>query len=236
MSTPQSAARPPSAGQPMAPSPTRLAVLFSGGGSNLRALLDAIAADAGFGGEVVVVGTDRAEAAGLTHAEVAGTPTVVEELPRGADARTRAAWEQRLADGLAAHAPEVVVLAGFMRILSGDFLARWPNRVVNTHPSLLPAFRGAHAVREAIAHGVKVTGCTVHLVDEEVDHGPILAQEAVPVLPGDTEVALHERIKAVEHRLLPACVRALCHDGVTVVGRRAEVHLATDHPDQELHP
>ncbi len=215
---------------------TRLAVLISGGGSNLRALLDVIAADAGFGGEVVVVGSDRTDAAGLEHARTAGVATVVEELPRGADAATRAAWEQRLTEGLAAHQPEVVVLAGFMRILSGGFLARWPDRVVNTHPSLLPAFRGAHAVREALAHGVKLTGCTVHLVDEEVDHGPILAQEAVPVLPGDTEVALHERIKAVEHRLLPACVRALCHDHVTVVGRRAEVRLAPDTAEQELHP
>ena len=221
---------------PTATRPTRLAVLISGGGSNLRALLDAIASDAGFGGEVAVVGSDRPGAAGLEHARLAGVPTVVEELPRGADAATRAAWEGRLAAGLAAHTPEVVVLAGFMRILSGGFLARWPDRVVNTHPSLLPAFRGAHAVREALEHGVKLTGCTVHLVDEEVDHGPILAQEAVPVLPGDTEVALHERIKAVEHRLLPACVRAMCHGRVSVAGRRAEVHLAPDAPQQELHP
>lgn len=223
---------------PTATRPTRLAVLISGGGSNLRALLDAIAADAGFGGEVVVVGTDRGDATGLDHAHAAGIPVVVEDLARGADAPGRAAWEQRLAGGVAAHAPDVVVLAGFMRILSGSFLDRWPDRVVNTHPSLLPAFRGAHAVQEAIDHGVKVTGCTVHLVDEQVDHGPILAQEAVPVLPGDTEVTLHERIKAVEHRLLPACVRALCHDRVRLLGRHAQVDLVPEQPTtpQELPP
>ncbi|MFO7961333.1 MAG: phosphoribosylglycinamide formyltransferase [Nitriliruptoraceae bacterium] len=195
----------------------RLAVLISGGGSNLRALLDAIAADPAFGGEVVVVGSDRGDAGGLWHAREAGVPIVVEELERGGD---RTAWEDRLATGLAEHAPEVVVLAGFMRILSGRFLARWPDRVLNTHPSLLPAFRGAHAVREALEYGVSVTGCTVHLVDEQVDHGPILAQEAVPVLPDDTEDSLHERIKAVEHRLLPACVRLVCHDRLRMDGRR----------------
>jgi len=199
---------------------TRLAVLISGGGSNLRALLEAIAADPTFGGEVVVVGTDRTDAGGLQHAREAEIPTVVEVLERGAD---RAAWEDRLAARLIEDDVEVVVLAGFMRILSGRFLARWPDRVLNTHPSLLPAFRGAHAVREALEYGVAVTGCTVHLVDEQVDHGPILAQEAVPVLADDTEERLHERIKAVEHRLLPACVRLLCHDRVRIDGRRVRI-------------
>jgi|GEM_PF-167072 len=203
----------------------RLAVLISGGGSNLRALLDAIDADPTFGGEVVVVGSDREDAGGLRHARATGLPSVVEELEPGAD---RAAWEDRLATRLSEHAPEVVVLAGFMRILSGRFLARWPDRVLNTHPSLLPAFRGAHAVREALAYGVTVTGCTVHLVDEEVDHGPILAQEAVAVLPDDTEDSLHERIKAVEHRLLPACVRLVCHDRLHRDGRRVRFLPATE--------
>ena len=209
---------------------TRLAVLISGGGSNLRALLEAIAADPRFGGEVVVVGTDRSDAGGLHSARAAGIPTVVEVLERGAD---RTAWEDRLAGRLAEHDVEVVVLAGFMRILSGRFLARWPDRVVNTHPSLLPAFRGAHAVREALDHGVAVTGCTVHLVDEEVDHGPILAQEAVPVLDGDTEETLHDRIKAVEHRLLPACVALLCHDRIRVEGRRVRILPADPANDRD---
>lgn len=197
--------------------PRRLAVLASGGGSNLAALLEAIDADPAFGGEVVVVGSDRADAGALERASGRKIATVVEVLERGAD---RAAWEARLTAGLLAHEPDLVVLAGFMKILSGRFLAHWPDRVVNTHPSLLPAFRGAHAVAEALDYGVAVTGCTVHLVDEEVDHGPILAQEAVPVRSGDTEEHLHERIKAVEHRLLPACVAALCHDRVRIEGRR----------------
>jgi phosphoribosylglycinamide formyltransferase 1 len=197
-------------------SSVRLAVLVSGGGTNLQALLDAIAADADFGGEVVVVGADRPDAAGLDRARAAGIATVMQPL----DAHPgRPSWEAALRADLAAHRPDVVVLAGFMRLLSGAFLGAWPDRVVNTHPSLLPAFRGAHAVRDALAHGVKLTGCTVHLVDEQVDHGPIIAQEAVAVLPDDDEASLHERIKTVEHRLLPACVRALCHDELELVGR-----------------
>lgn len=196
--------------------PVRLAVLVSGSGTNLQALLDASAADPDFGGEVVVVGSDRPGAGGLDRARAAGIATVVQPLASHPD---RSTWEAALRADLTAHRPDVVVLAGFMRLLSGAFLAGWPDRVVNTHPSLLPAFRGAHAVREALAYGVTVTGCTVHLVDEEVDHGPIIAQEAVPVHPHDDEVSLHERIKAVEHRLLPAGVRALCHDELELVGR-----------------
>ncbi|GGI03807.1 phosphoribosylglycinamide formyltransferase [Egicoccus halophilus] len=203
---------------------TRCAVLVSGGGTNLQALLDAIDADPDFGGEVVVVGSDRRDAGGLERARGRGIPTVVQGLDDHAD---RTAWEAALRRDVEAHRPEVVVLAGFMRILSGAFLAGWPDRVVNTHPSLLPAFRGAHAVREALDHGVKVTGCTVHLVDEQVDHGPIVAQRAVEVVAGDTEDALHERIKAVEHELLPACVKLLCHDLVAVEGRVVHVREET---------
>ncbi|MFP5310244.1 MAG: phosphoribosylglycinamide formyltransferase [Actinomycetes bacterium] len=194
----------------------RLAVLLSGSGTNLAALLDAIDADPGFGGEVVVVGSDVPDAGGLERARARDIPTVVEVLAEHPD---RPTWEDALADALAAHEPDLVVLAGFMRIVSGRFLSRWPDRVVNTHPSLLPAFPGAHAVRDALAHGVKVTGSTVHLVDEQVDHGPILAQQAVEVRPDDTEDALHERIKAVEHVLFPECVRALCQGRVHLDGR-----------------
>jgi phosphoribosylglycinamide formyltransferase 1 len=200
--------------------PVRLAVLVSGGGTNLQALLDAIGNDPDFGGEVVVVGSDRPDAGGLDRARAAGIATVVQPLAAHPD---RPAWEVALRTELATHRPDVVVLAGFMRLLSGAFLAGWPDRVVNTHPSLLPAFRGAHAVRDALAYGVTVTGCTVHLVDEQVDHGPIIAQEAVPVHPDDDEATLHDRIKAVEHRLLPACVRLLCHDALEVVGRRVRL-------------
>jgi phosphoribosylglycinamide formyltransferase 1 len=212
------------------PTSRRLAVLVSGSGTNLQALLDTIASDPGFGGEVVVVGSDRPSAGGLDRARDAGIPTVVRAL---GDAPDRASWEAGLRSELEEHAPDVIVLAGFMRILTGAFLAGWPDRVINTHPSLLPAFRGAHAVREALAYGVKLTGSTVHLVDEQVDHGPIVAQEAVAVRADDTEDSLHERIKAVEHRLLPATVKLLCHGALQLDGRHVRLavdpaHLAVD--------
>ncbi|MDX1510163.1 MAG: phosphoribosylglycinamide formyltransferase [Nitriliruptorales bacterium] len=194
----------------------RLAVLVSGSGTNLQALIDATTEDPDFGGQIVVVGSDQPDAGALDRARAAGIPTVAEALGAHPD---RPTWEKALADRLAEHRPDIVVLAGFMKLVSGDFLRRWPDRVVNTHPSLLPGLRGAHAVRDALAHGVKVTGCTVHLVDEEVDHGPIIAQQAVTVEPDDTEESLHERIKAVEHVLLPACVKLLCHDRVQLDGR-----------------
>lgn len=203
----------------------RLAVLVSGSGTNLMALLRAIDDDGSFGGEVVVVGSDRADAGGVRHARSMDVPTVVEEL---ADHPDRATWEARLVDQLRQYQPDAVVLAGFMKIVSPAFLEHWPHRVVNTHPSLLPAFPGADAVPEALEYGVKVTGSTVHFVDEQVDHGPIIAQEAVPVHPEDTEDSLHERIKAVEHRLFPACIRALCRGELEVVGRH--VHWAVPRP------
>jgi phosphoribosylglycinamide formyltransferase 1 len=200
--------------------PVRLAVLVSGSGTNLQALLDALGADADFGGEVVVVGSDRPDAGGLDRARAAGIATAVQTLAAHPDRHT---WEAALRAELETHSPEVVVLAGFMRILSGGFLAGWPDRVINTHPSLLPAFRGAHAVRDALAYGVRVTGSTVHLVDEQVDHGPIVAQRPVEVREDDTETSLHERIKAVEHELLPACVKLLCHGRLEVHGRHVRV-------------
>jgi phosphoribosylglycinamide formyltransferase 1 len=202
------------------PVPSRIAVLVSGSGTNLQALLDRIGADAGFGGEVVVVGADRDGIAGLARAEQAGIPTVVQRL---ADHPDRPTWERALRADLERYRPDVVVLAGFMKILSGAFLAGWSGRVINTHPSLLPAFRGAHAVREALEHGVKLTGSTVHLVDEEVDHGPIVAQRAVAVHPDDDEDRLHARIKAVEHALFPECVGWLCRGQLEVTGRTVNV-------------
>lgn len=198
----------------------RVAVLVSGTGTVLQALLDAAASDPGLGGEIVLVASDRADARGLERARAAGVPTAVVAL---GDHPDRGAWEAALADTVAAYDPQVVVLAGFMRILTGRFLARWPDRVLNTHPSLLPAFRGAHAVRDALAYGVRVTGATVHLVDEEVDHGPIIGQRAVNVHPDDTEATLHARIKDVEHELLPACVRLACQGRLRVDGRRVVI-------------
>jgi phosphoribosylglycinamide formyltransferase 1 len=199
---------------------SRIAVLVSGSGSNLQALLDHHAGQADPAGEVVVVGADRADAGGLERARRAGIATVTRPLEAGDD---RDVWEARLRADLAAHDVDVVVLAGFMRILSEAFLHGWPDAVVNVHPSLLPAFRGAHAVREALAEGVKLTGATVHLVDEKVDHGPIIAQQAVPVLPDDDEATLHRRIQTVEHELLPRCVDWLCAGRLVVEARTVRI-------------
>lgn len=202
------------------PDRSRLAVLVSGSGTNLQALLDAIEDDPDFGGQIVVVGSDRAGAGGLDRARAAGLPTATVAV---ADHPDRATWEAALVEALQVHRPDAVVLAGFMRILTGAFLGQWPGRVINTHPSILPAFRGAHAVPEALEWGVKLTGCTVHLVDEQVDHGPIVAQQPVEVRDTDDEDSLHARIKAVEHELLPACVKLLCHGRLSLDGRRVRV-------------
>jgi phosphoribosylglycinamide formyltransferase-1 len=197
----------------------RAAVLLSGHGSNLQALLDA-AADPGFGVAVVLVASDRPEAGGLDRARRAGVPTAVVRL---ADHPDRAAFDGALRAAVAAARPDVVCLAGFMRILGPGFVHAFPDRIVNTHPSLLPAFPGAHAVRDALAYGVRVTGCTVHLVDEQVDHGPVLFQATVPVEQDDDEASLHERIKHEEHRLLPAAVRLVALGRVQVDGRHARI-------------
>ena len=197
----------------------RVVVLVSGQGSNLKALLDA-AAEPGSRMAVVLVAADRPEAYGLERARLAGVDVAV---VRPADHPDRPAFDRALRDLVAAARPDAVCLAGFMRILGPDFVRAFPDRIVNTHPSLLPAFRGAHAVRDALAYGVKVSGCTVHLVDEEVDHGPVLFQAAVPVQDDDDEDRLHERIKREEHRLLPAAVRLVAGGRVRVDGRRTRV-------------
>lgn len=193
----------------------RIVVLVSGSGTLLQALLDAELPAA-----VVAVGADRTGIAGLERAERAGVPTFAVRLREHAD---RAAWDAALTEAVAAHEPDLVVSAGFMKILGPAFLDRFGDRTVNTHPALLPAFPGAHAVADALAHGVKVTGSTVHLVDGGVDTGPVLAQEAVAVLPGDDEAALHERIKVVERRLLVDVVAAMARDGYTVDGRKVSI-------------
>ena len=172
----------------------RIGVLASGGGSNLEAILRADL-------PVVAVVVDRPCGA-TAVAEAAGVPFTI--VPRRPD---RLAFTHEVVDALGGHDVEVVVMAGFMTILDKPIFDAYDGRVLNTHPSLLPAFRGAHAVPEALAAGVKVTGCTVHIATLEVDCGPILAQEAVPVLEGDTVESLHERIKAVEHRLYPDTIR-----------------------------
>ncbi|HET7568492.1 MAG TPA: phosphoribosylglycinamide formyltransferase [Gaiellaceae bacterium] len=177
-----------------------IGVLVSGGGTNLQALLDA-------GLPVVAVASNRAEAPALARA--AAVPAAAFEL---GDYPDRAARDRAMADWLAAQGVRLVVLAGYMHLLTAAFLERFPAAVVNVHPSLLPAFPGAHAVEEQLAAGVRESGATVHLVDEGVDSGPILRQERVPVLPGDTPDTLHERIKAVEHRLLPQVVTELVRE------------------------
>ncbi|MBB5119585.1 phosphoribosylglycinamide formyltransferase [Streptomyces eurocidicus] len=206
---------------PAPPSPARLVVLVSGSGTNLQALLDAIAADPdGFGARVVAVGADRDGIAGLERAERAGLPVFVCRVKDHAD---RDSWDRALTEATAAHAPDLVVSAGFMKILGKAFLDRFGGRVVNTHPALLPSFPGAHGVRDALAYGAKVTGCTVHFVDDGVDTGPIIAQGVVEVRDEDDESALHERIKEVERALLVDVVGRLARDGYRIEGRKVRI-------------
>ncbi|XVS63844.1 phosphoribosylglycinamide formyltransferase [Actinosynnema sp. CA-299493] len=201
------------------PVPARVVVLVSGSGTLLQALLDA-AADPGYPVEVVAVGADRAGIEGLSRAERAGVPAFTVKLRDHAD---RGAWDTALADAVESHEPDLVVSAGFMKILGPAFLARFGGRMVNTHPALLPAFPGAHGVRDAVDYGVKVSGATVHLVDGGVDTGPILAQEAVVVADDDDVESLHERIKVVERRLLVDVVARLAREGCTVNGRKVSI-------------
>jgi phosphoribosylglycinamide formyltransferase 1 len=177
-----------------------IGVLVSGAGTNLQALLEA-------GLPVVAVASNKADARALARARAAGVATASFALE---DYRDRAARDAAMADWLAGRGVDLVVLAGFMHLLTPAFLERFPERIVNVHPSLLPAFPGAHAVEEQLAAGVAESGATVHLVDEGVDSGPILRQERVAVIADDTPETLHERIKQVEHRLLPEVVAELC--------------------------
>lgn len=193
---------------PVAVTRLPIVVLISGTGSNLAALLAAErAADSPY--EVVAVIADR-DAPGLEHARSAGIPTQVVRLSEHPD---RAAWDAALAESVTAHRPALVVLAGFMKLVGPPLLEACGGRIINTHPALLPSFPGAHGVRDALAHGVKITGCSVIEVDAGVDTGRILAQSAVEVLDDDTEDSLHERIKAVEQPLLVDVVRRLTAAG-----------------------
>jgi phosphoribosylglycinamide formyltransferase-1 len=197
--------------------PARLVVLASGTGSLLASLLDAAVGD--YPARVVALGVDR-DCAAVDIAAAASLPSFRIRL---SDYPNRAAWDTALTEATAEHAPELVVSAGFMKILGSHFLSKFVGRTLNTHPALLPAFPGAHAVADALAHGVKVTGCTVHLVDAGTDTGPILAQQTVPVLDDDTEETLHERIKVTERRLLVDVIAAVATGGVTWIGRKATI-------------
>jgi formyltetrahydrofolate-dependent phosphoribosylglycinamide formyltransferase len=178
--------------------PARIVVLASGSGTLLQSVIDAAAAGR-LAARIVAVGSDVPGVMALSRAEQAGIPAFVEPP---ADHPDRGAWDAALLAHLRGFDPDWVVSAGFMRILGAAVVDAFPQRIINTHPALLPAFAGAHGVRDALDYGVKVTGCTVHIVDHGVDTGPILAQRAVEVLPGDDEASLHERIKEVERTLL----------------------------------
>lgn len=197
--------------------PARLVVLASGTGSLLESLLEAATGD--YPARVVAVGVDR-DCRAVEIAAGASLPTFTVRL---GDHPDRDAWDAALTEAVAAHAPDLIVSAGFMKILGPQFLTRFCGRTLNTHPALLPAFPGAHGVAEALAYGVKVTGCTVHLVDAGTDTGPILAQQPIPVLDDDDEQILHERIKVTERRLLVDVVAAVATGGVTWNGRKATI-------------
>ena len=207
----------------------RVVVLASGTGTLLQALMDA-AAEPGAGFAVCGVVSDRPDAGGLGRARAAGLPTAVVQLAEFAD---RATWDLAVARAVDAFHPDVVVLAGFMRILGPGYLARHGERTINTHPALLPAFPGAHGVRDALAYGVKVSGCTVILVDQGTDSGPVVAQRCVPVLAGDDEERLHERIKVAERALLVDVVRRMTTAGWSVDGRLVTLHGGEDGDDTE---
>jgi phosphoribosylglycinamide formyltransferase 1 len=197
----------------------RLVVLVSGAGTNLQALLDACT-DVAYGADVVAVGADRAGVEALRRAERAGVPTFTHRVK---DYPSRADWDLALTGSCLAAQPDLVVLAGFMKLVGPPFLDAFGGRLINTHPALLPAFPGMHGVRDALEHGVKLTGCTVFLVDAGMDTGPVVAQAAVPVLDDDDESSLHERVKVAERALLVETVGRMVRDGWATAGRKVRI-------------
>ncbi|MGC4767625.1 phosphoribosylglycinamide formyltransferase [Micromonospora sp. DT44] len=197
----------------------RIVVLISGSGSNLQALLDA-AVDPAYGAQVVAVGADRDGIAGLDRAEAAGVPTFVERVP---DHDSREDWDRALTAHVAKHQPDLVISAGFLKLVGPHFLAAFGDRYLNTHNTLLPAFPGIHGPRDALAYGVKLTGATLFFVDAGMDTGPIVAQVAVPVLDDDDVDTLTERIKEAERRQLVEQVGRLVREGWTITGRKVTV-------------
>ena len=199
--------------------PARLLVLVSGTGSNLQALLDATA-DPAYGASVAAVGADREDTGGCARAASAGLPTFV---CRVQDFPDRASWDAELTRSCAKFAPDLVVSAGFLKLVGPAFLAEFGGRYLNTHNALLPGFPGMHGPRDALAYGVKVAGATLHFVDSGVDTGPIIAQTTVPVLDDDTEETLTDRIKEAERRQLVAYVGRLVREGWTCSGRKVTI-------------
>ncbi|WP_117211019.1 phosphoribosylglycinamide formyltransferase [Allorhizocola rhizosphaerae] len=198
---------------------TRLVVLISGSGTNLQALLDA-SRNPAYGAEVVAVGADRDGIAGLDRAQTAGVPTF---YARVGDFQTRAAWDEAFTEMVAKHEPDLVISAGFLKLVGPAFLNRFGGRYINTHNALLPSFPGIHGPRDALAYGVKISGATLFIVDEGVDTGAIIAQVAVPVLDDDTEPTLTERIKEAERVQLVEYVGRMAREGWTVKGRKVTV-------------
>lgn len=199
--------------------PARLVVLVSGSGTNLQALLDACT-DPAFAARVVAVGADRPGIEGLARAERAGVPTFVETVSAHPD---RDSWDRALTAAVTAHRPDLVVLAGFMKLVGPSFLAAFGGRTLNTHPALSPAFPGVSGPADALRYGVKVTGCTLFLVDEGVDTGFVCSQRAVEVLPGDDTDSLHERIKVAERAMLVETVGRMVRGGWTITNRRVDI-------------
>jgi phosphoribosylglycinamide formyltransferase-1 len=200
--------------------PARLVVLVSGSGSNLQALLDACADIPAYGAQVVAVGADRDGIEGLARAERAGVPAFVHRIKDYGD---RSKWDAALTESVASYEPDLVISAGFLKLVGEAFLTRFGDRYLNTHNSLLPSFPGIHGPRDALAYGVKITGATLFFVDNGVDTGPIVAQVAVPVLADDTVETLTERIKIAERRQLVDAVGRLIRDGWTITGRKVTI-------------
>jgi len=191
-------------------------VLVSGSGTNLQALLDACT-DASYGASVVAVGADRHDIEGLARADAAGVPTFVKTVK---DFTTREHWDRAMAETVAGFEPDLLVLAGFMKLVGEEFHRRFDGRIINTHPALSPSFPGMHGPADALEHGVKVSGCTLFVVDDGVDTGPIVAQRAVLVDDDDTVASLHDRIKMVERQMLVDAVGRMAREGFTISGRK----------------
>jgi formyltetrahydrofolate-dependent phosphoribosylglycinamide formyltransferase len=204
---------------PPSPARARLVVFVSGAGTNLQALIDACR-NPDYGARIAAVGADRDGIAALERAAAAGIPTFVHRVK---DYPDRASWDRALIETTAQYSPDLLVSAGFMKLFGPGFLAAFPNRIVNTHPALTPAFPGMHAVRDALGYGAKVTGCTLFLVADGVDDGPVIGQVAVPVQDGDDEESLHERIKVAERALLVDYVGRMARGGWTIAERKVTV-------------
>lgn len=198
----------------------KIGALASGSGSNLQTLIDQLHCDESCGIEISVVISDRKKARALTRAEQAGIPSY---LVKAEDFPHRHAFDERISELLDAHAVDLIVLAGFMKLLQPAFVQKYRNRILNIHPALLPAFPGAHPVADTLAYGAKVSGVTVHFVDEGMDTGPIIAQKSVPVFDDDDEESLHARLQAEEHKLYPTVIKWYAENRISFAGRKVIV-------------